>query len=454
MGQSTNRLVGIILFLGTILVSFNHCLGPTQTKKSGLTFDSSTSSSTGDDSGTAILTPPTTGGDGVDQTAVSIQAFAATMHPITQARCINCHGSFQTPLHAVADPTQAHNAVIDGFKVNFDNIPSSRMVLKLSDEAHNCWSNCADNAAEMQRSIEDWKAQVDAATGGTTPGPAEPSLTTAESRTFMEELDPDNAMGSGDIVIEANSASLKAPMVAAAAGADTYIHVPNGNGGNLPNNNNAAGSGYINFDVVSSNNYKVYAYVDAPGNADNSFHIKVNNSNYAEWHIPLTSGFEWREVTTTANFNPVNFFIPAGNGNILEIRQREDGTKVSRVVITSDPNINLNDIGSAVESTISFDLSPILGVPATLSVTISEYDMYSYKLSNPTITSNFRIRVKNIKPLINGQYNPQHATYTLIDTATVMSGATVLSPRALIALKDQGNDIDRLSFSFEILEVQ
>jgi hypothetical protein len=452
VGNTTNRLVGIILFLGTILVSFNHCLGPTQIKKSGLTFDSSTTGTTGDDSGISILTPPTTGT--TDQTAVSIQAFATTMHPITQARCVNCHGSFQTPLHAVADPTQAHNAVIDGFKVNFNNIPSSRMVLKLSDESHNCWSDCNANAAEMQAAIEDWKDQIDAATGGVTPEPTTPSLTTAESRTFMEELDPENAMSVGDIVIEANSASLKAPMVAAAAGADTYIHVPNGNGGNLANNNNAAGSGYINFDIAASDNYKVYAYVDAPGNADNSFHIKVNNSPYAEWHIPQTTGFEWREVMTTAAGNPVNFFIPAGNGNILEVRQREDGTKISKVVISSDPNINLNDIGSAVESVVTFDLSPILGVPATLSVEVSEYDMYSYKLSNPTITSNFRIRIKDLKPLINGQYNPQHATYTLIDTATVMSGATVLSTRSLIALKDQGNDIDRLSFSFEILEVQ
>jgi len=453
VGHTTNRLVGIILFLGTLLVSYNHCLGPTQTKKSGLTFDSTTTGTTGDvgSSGTPILTPPTGGGG--DPKAVSIQAFSTTMHPITRARCINCHGSFQTPLHAVADVTEAHDAVIDGFKVNFNNIPSSRMVLKLSDESHNCWSNCAANAAEMQAAIEDWKSQVEATTGSISPEPAEPTLTTAESLTVMEELDPNNAMAVGDIVIEANSASLKAPMVAAAAGADSYIHVPNGNGGNVANNSNAAGIGYINFDVNASDSYKVYAYVDAPENADNSFHIKVNNSNYAEWHIPLTTGFEWREVTTTTNGNPIDFFIPAGNGNVLEVRQREDGTKISRVVISSDPNINLNDLGSAVESVLTYDLSAIVGAPATLTVRLSEYDMYSYKLSNPTITSSARLRVKSLKPLINGQYNPQHATYTLIDTTT-LPGTTVLSPRALIALKDQGNAIDRLSFSFEIIQVQ
>jgi hypothetical protein len=294
---------------------------------------------------------------------------------------------------------------------------------------------------------------VDAATGGVAPEPMEPTLTTGESRTIMEELDPNNAMAVGDIVLEANSASLKAPMVAGVAGADTYIHVPNGNGGNLANNNNAAGSGYLNFDVSASDNYKVYAYVDAPNNTDNSFHVKVNNPNYAEWHIPLTSGFEWREVTTTANNDPVEFFIPAGNGNVVEFRQREDGTKVSRIVISSDPNINLNDLGNAVQAVISYDLSSIVGVPATLTVEISEYDMYSYKLSNPTITSNFRLRVKDLKPLINGQYNPQHATYTLVDTTT-LGGTTLLSPRALIALKDQGNTIDRLSFSFEILQAE
>lgn len=453
MGQSTNRLVLTILFLGTILVSYNHCLGPTQSKKSGLKFESSTSNPVEDNNNN------NTGGTNTNTsgTNVSIQAFGSTVHPLTRARCVNCHGSFQQPLHAVADVTQAHDSVVNSFKVNFDNIPSSRMVAKLRDEAHNCWSaNCDADATEMEDAITDWKAQIDAVTGGTTGGTTttpDPMMTTVESRTLIEELDPNNAKDNGTMILEAESASLRAPMVRGVDNGLNYIHVINNNGAALANNNAAAGIGFLNFDNAFSDSYKIYALVDAPGNADNSFHIRVDNGNYQEWHITQTAGFEWREVSNTANQNPVSFFIPSGNGHILEVRQREDGTKISRFVISNDPNINLQDVSSAVVTTITYDISNLVGTMATFSIDIQEYDMYSYKLSNPTITSNARVRVKSIKPLINGAYNPQHATYTLIDTTT-LGGTSVLSPRALIALKDQGPMIDRLSFSFEIIQRQ
>lgn len=449
MGKSTNRLVVVVLFLGMILVSFNHCLGPTATKKSGLKYESSSNSSTdNNDTGTNNSPPPPSG---TDSRSVSIQAFSTTVHPLTRNYCINCHGSFQTPLHAVADPTQAHDAVIDAFKINFDNIPNSRMVLKLRDESHNCWGDCAASANEMEMAIQNWKTTVDAAGGNTIDDTPDPVLTTSESRTLLEELDPENATDNGTIVVEADSASLKAPMVAGTAGSDTYIHTPNGNGGNLGNNNAAAGIGYINFDTSFSDVFKIYALVDAPSDQDNSFHMKVDNGNYQEWHIDVTAGFEWREVTNTNNQNPVDFFIPAGSGHILEVRQREDGTKIQRVVISNNPNINLNDVSNATTATISYDISAIVGVTAFFSIDVQEYDMYSYKLTNPTIESSFPLRIKNIQPLINGSFNPQHATYTLVDMATG-PGTTVLSPRALIALKDQGTSIDKLSFSFEVLQ--
>lgn len=457
MGHSTNRLVTTILFLGLILVSYNHCMGPTQSKKSGskLQFESNPTidpidvgTTTG---GTGGTSGGNTGGGGTPGN-VSVQAFSTTVHPITRMYCINCHGSFQQPLHAVADVTQAHDAVVDAFKVNFNNPSQSRMVAKLRDESHNCWSaNCSADASQMETAIIAWKTELEAA-GGTDGGSGTTnSLETVESRALIEELDPDNAMDNGTIVVEAQSASLVAPMVQATANNVDYIWVPNGNGGNLGNNNAAAGRGFLTFDTSISDSYKIYALVDAPNGQDNSFHMKVDNGNYQEWHIEETMGFEWREVTNTANFNPVDFFIPAGNGHVLDVRQREDGTKISRVVITNDPNVNLNDVSNAVIATITYDISSIVGTMATFSIDVQEYDMYSYKLANPTITSAARIRVKSVKPLINGVYNPQHATYTLVDTTT-LGGTVVLSNRALIALKDQGPMIDRLSFAFEILE--
>lgn len=456
--QSTNRFVMTILFLGSILVSYTHCLGPTQTKKSGLSFNSSpleTGSDSGSNTGSSTGGSGTTTGGG-DQDAVSVQAFSQTVYPITRARCVACHGSFQTPLHAVSDVQQAHDAVIDSFKVNFDNIPTSRMVLKLRDESHNCWNgDCNSNATEMENAIMLWKQAIDDAGGGTTGGSddggpgTDPVIQTNESQALILELDPTNAMDNGTIVVETDAASIAAPMVRGNQNGMNYLYVAN-NGNLVQSNNVNAGAAYMNFENSMSDSYKIYGYVDAPTNSDNSFFVRVDNGNYQEWHITPTAGFEWREVSNTANQNPVNLFIPAG-GHVLEVRQREDGTKIARLVISNDPNINLDNLDSGVTATITFDISALVGTTAMFTIDVQDFDMYSYKLSNPTITTAARVKVKNIKPLINGNYNPQHSTYTLVDT-THQGGTTVLSNRALLALKDQGVDTDRLSFSFEILE--
>src|SRR5690606_22304716 len=109
-----------------------------------------------DNTGGGSTTPPNTGGgSGGGGGLTSVQAFSQTTHSITRARCINCHGGGQQPLHAVANVQQAHDAVVNNAKVNFVSPSQSRMVLKLS-EGHNCWGDCNQNAQEMLDSINDW----------------------------------------------------------------------------------------------------------------------------------------------------------------------------------------------------------------------------------------------------------------------------------------------------------
>ena len=38
-------------------------------------------------------------------------------------------------------------------KINLDQPAQSRLVLRLRNEFHNCWSDCAANAAEMEAAI-------------------------------------------------------------------------------------------------------------------------------------------------------------------------------------------------------------------------------------------------------------------------------------------------------------
>lgn len=476
MNEANFRKLTAFLFLGISLFTFTHCMQPkTNSDKNKLEFENTnmpvTTSDDGTDTGSSTGTTGDNGGnttgdtgdngsDPIDLRQVSLDAFATTVHPITRARCINCHGSFQQPLHAVADSVQAHDAVVNSFKVNFANTASSRLVLKLGEDKHNCWSVCETNAAEMLAAINDWKVRNDIAeaannNGGDTGGGSTnvDGLKTSESDTVEMELNGNNATDVGTVVLLAEAATLKTPMERVVDGDINGVWV-NSTGENLGDNDNTAGSSYFLYNLSMTDSYDVYAYINTPTGSDDSFHVKVGNNNYTEWHTGTTSGYEWRKVTSTSAMNDISYPIVAGNNQILEMRQREDGAKLSKVVITKDTGINLDDISGGVKVTLSYDLSGLLNnVPATFLIDLEEYDMYSYKFSNPRIMSGSNIHVKNIKPLINGQYNPQHATYTLIER-TVTPGTTTLSPRALIALKSIGNAGDRISFAFEALEVR
>lgn len=447
-----SKKLSVIILLGLLLGTYTHCVSPLNPpKKKSLAMSDSSQSST--NTGSSNTGNSNSGSGGANSVAI----FSTTLHPITQMRCIPCHDSFQTPLHAVSDSQLAHDAVVDQFKVNFANIPNSRMVAKVRDENHNCWTaDCSADSMVIQDAIQDWKNQMDQQGGGNNGnGSTNTGLVTSESNYLALELDPNNAMDNGTIGINTEGATLVAPMVVGDDGGTKYIWVPNGNGGNLANNNNAAGIGYTQFNLSSSDSYKVYGLVNSPNGNDDSFHIRVNQGQYAQWHTGETSGFEWREVTDTAAMDPTNFFIPAGNGHTLEIRQREDGTKISKVVITNDPNVNLNDVSDALIGTLSYDLSALLnGVAVQFEVDFQEFDMYSYKVTNPRFVLNGRsVYVKNIQILINNQYNPQHSTYTIVDKVVSPADPTA-SNYSMIVFKDQGLQLDRISFQFEELELR
>ncbi len=70
--------------------------------------------------------------------------------------CADCHRSTsatkQSPFFAAADVQESYLAAIA--KMNLDDPAASRFVIRLGRESHNCWSNCTDNAAEMQAAIQ------------------------------------------------------------------------------------------------------------------------------------------------------------------------------------------------------------------------------------------------------------------------------------------------------------
>ncbi len=89
--------------------------------------------------------------------------FAATVYPLVTEYCAGCHSSSsatqQSPFFADEDVETAYQAVKT--KINLDSPESSRLVLRLRDEFHNCWDNCTSNAQEMEDAIAAYAATID-----------------------------------------------------------------------------------------------------------------------------------------------------------------------------------------------------------------------------------------------------------------------------------------------------
>lgn len=102
--------------------------------------------------------------------------FATTVYPILTDYCASCHASTaagpQQPYFADPDVVTAYDAVKQ--KIDLNDPAGSRLVVRLRDEFHNCWSDCAANSAEMQAAIENLAGQI-------TPAQLDPSLVVSKA---------------------------------------------------------------------------------------------------------------------------------------------------------------------------------------------------------------------------------------------------------------------------------
>jgi hypothetical protein len=84
--------------------------------------------------------------------------FASTVYPVLEEYCARCHSSGattpQSPFFAEADVDVAYAAV--RAKINLDTPEQSRLVVRLRDEFHNCWTDCGTAANVMLDAIEEF----------------------------------------------------------------------------------------------------------------------------------------------------------------------------------------------------------------------------------------------------------------------------------------------------------
>ncbi|WP_414829927.1 LamG domain-containing protein [Alteromonas sp. H39] len=92
----------------------------------------------------------------------SSDLFADTVYPVLNTYCADCHTSSATipisPYFASADVLEAYEAAKD--RLNLDDPASSRVVVRLREQFHNCWSDCDDDAATLSAAISDMAAEI------------------------------------------------------------------------------------------------------------------------------------------------------------------------------------------------------------------------------------------------------------------------------------------------------
>ncbi len=88
-------------------------------------------------------------------------AFQNTIYPVVAAYCQECHASgsaiqqspyFAEPPDDTGSVAVAYDAVKQ--KIDLDDPERSRLVVRLGEEFHNCWSDCQANSTEMLQAVE------------------------------------------------------------------------------------------------------------------------------------------------------------------------------------------------------------------------------------------------------------------------------------------------------------
>ena len=115
-------------------------------------------SDSGANANVVVLTPPPEREVGTSKSFPPESTdFESLLHqPLLAPYCSQCHSESaatpQQPYFASANVDVAYDAARG--KINLDEPANSRLVIRLRDEGHNCWSDCADNAAQMQAAIQ------------------------------------------------------------------------------------------------------------------------------------------------------------------------------------------------------------------------------------------------------------------------------------------------------------
>jgi hypothetical protein len=116
-----------------------------------------------------------------------------------------------------------------------------------------------------------------------------------------------------------------------------YVWVPQGEGDAL---DPSQAMGYVEYSITvpEAGDYVIWGRVNAGSKATKSFFVAVDEGPYIQWDTPVQSGattWVWDPVSHQGGEDAAVFTLAAGTHTLI-IKQREDGTKLNKLLITNN----------------------------------------------------------------------------------------------------------------------
>ena len=112
------------------------------------------------------------------------------------------------------------------------------------------------------------------------------------------------------------------------------------------------------------------------------------------------------------------------------------------------------DAGLGNFVTLAFDVSSVVGAPATVQMQVAEVDDNAYVFANPTFVSDVSgVPIKNIRIAVNNTIPVATQAFRSVDMTAMQSGQ-LLSPLGALIPKDSGPAMDTFHLEFETLGAQ
>jgi VCBS repeat-containing protein len=209
------------------------------------------------------------------------------------------------------------------------------------------------------------------------------------------------------IQFEAEQALLTYPMVRASdrkSSGGKYIWVANGKG-DVYDPMGTGGQAVFTFNVPSSGNYVMWGRVANANINDNSFFISMDFAYPFAWHTAVAAKgtWVWDQIREDYNAAPTVFYLEAGT-HTLSIKQREDGSKLDSILLTTQSDLipktlYSDETNGAIDGWDVFDADPA-GAFIT-SVYDENRQSEAIELRGDGVNNGYRLRSKDFRSWTN-----------------------------------------------------